>query len=74
MSYILENDKIQIEFDQNTGAITGLLNKATGWQAIRQPKLASGIRLLVPIESHRNNRVLNENQVLSSYSKLREFT
>ena len=64
---ILENEKIKLEFDDCTGAITGCLNKITNWQLIRQKKLAEGIRLLVPLSSEiRANRVLSGNQKLSS--------
>lgn len=66
MIYCLENEHLKLEFDKKTGAIIGLLSKITGWQIIRQPKLAMGIRLLVPIENHRNNKVLSQEQVLSS--------
>lgn len=67
---ILENSRIQLEFDEATGAIVGFLNKNTGWQLIRQKKLAEGIRLLVPINlEQRNNRVLSEHQTLSSFDK-----
>lgn len=72
MNYYLENKFIKMEFDQSTGAVIGLLNKNTGWQVIRQPKLAMGIRLLVPIEGYRNNRVLSEEQQLDSFVKTGE--
>ena len=50
---ILQNEFIRLDFDDATGALTGLLNKKTGWQAIRQPKLAQGVILLVPVPDHR---------------------
>ncbi|BBI36657.1 DUF6259 domain-containing protein [Cohnella abietis] len=70
MNYRLENDYIAVEFDPETGALVGLLNKQNDWQVIRQPKLAMGIRLTVPMPEHRNNRVLSERQSLSSYGQL----
>lgn len=66
MNHILENEFIRINFNENTGAITGLYNKMTGWQAIAQPKLAAVIKLLVPVDGHRNNKILSENQRLHS--------
>ena len=72
MSEFLETDKIKLEFDKNTGAIIGLLNKITGWQVIRQPRLAMGIQLLVPIKEHRNNKVRSELQNLTEFQKLNE--
>ncbi|QGQ99711.1 hypothetical protein EHS13_35045 [Paenibacillus psychroresistens] len=70
MNYRLENEYIAVEFSPETGALSGLLNKQNDWQVIRQPKLAMGIRLTVPIPNHRNNRILSERQKLSSYWNL----
>ena len=66
MALVLENQKLRIRFDQETGAVTGLLNKGTNWQVIQQPKLAMGIRLLVPIPGCRNNQVKSKYQRLGS--------
>ncbi len=62
---ILQNEFLRLDFDDATGALTGLLNKKTGWQAIRQPKLAQGVILMVPVPAHRKNRTLPELQKLS---------
>lgn len=70
MEYSLENTFLKIVFDRKTGAITDLTNKVTGWQVIRQPKLSMGIRLLIPLETHRNNKVLSENQELTSFKMI----
>lgn len=70
MNYYLENENVRIDFDNNTGAIIGLLNKKSNWQVIRQPKLSTIMKLLVPVEGHRNNRVLSESQKLNSFTKL----
>lgn len=61
----LENAFLALDIETACGRITGLLNKKTGWQVIRQPALAMGLRMVVPIENHRNNRVLGESQRLS---------
>ena len=53
MAHLLENDKIRIEFDEATGGITKFCCKETGWELIRQPKLAMGIQLRVPAPGHR---------------------
>lgn len=67
---ILENERIKLEFDEETGAVVGFLNKNTNWQIINEKKLAQGIRLLVPISTKiRSNRVLSQNQRLSSFEK-----
>lgn len=65
MAHIMKNEKVEIAFDDTTGAIVGLLNKETGWQVIRQPELAMGIKMLVPVENHRNNAVNSEGQTLT---------
>ncbi len=71
----LENKNLLLEFDEKTGAMVGLLNKMTSWQAIRQPKLAEGIRLLVPMDREcRGNRVLSKDQTLTSIEKKGEDT
>lgn len=69
MSYSLENEFVRIDFCKDTGAITGLLNRKTGWQVIRQPKLSIGIRMLVPVKDYRNNKASSEMQKLSTFSK-----
>ena len=43
---MLENKNIRVEFDEKTGAVCGLLNKATNWQAVSLPKLSAGIILV----------------------------
>ena len=69
MTAHLENEWLKLEFDERSGAITGLLNKKTGWQVIRQPALGRGIRLLVPTESHRNNKASSERQQLTRLTR-----
>lgn len=70
MNTILENDYLKIEFDRQSGAIIGVLNKTTKWQLIRQPKLSTGIRLLIPTKDYRNNKALSQFQQLSSIKML----
>ncbi len=72
MNLFLENKRIKITFNRENGAIIGLLNKETGWQVIRQPGLAMGIQLLVPIKDHRNNRASSKIQKLSAFDKKTE--
>ncbi len=48
--FFLENEKIKLTFNNQTGAVTGLLNKETGWQVIKQPALGMGLQMLVPIK------------------------
>lgn len=37
----LENEHLRIDVNQRTGALTGLLDKHTGWQIQKEPRLAS---------------------------------
>lgn len=72
MVHILKSETAEIAFDRTTGAIVSLRNRETGWQAIRQPALAMGIRMLVPIEDYRSNWVWSECQKLSGITEYGE--
>ncbi|MGN1410155.1 MAG: DUF6259 domain-containing protein [Eubacteriales bacterium] len=67
--YELSNRSVKIGFDEVTGAIVELTNLKTGYNFIRQPALALGLTMLVPIEEHRNNIALSENQKISEIVK-----
>ncbi|MGM9652307.1 MAG: DUF6259 domain-containing protein [Eubacteriales bacterium] len=67
--YELSNASVKIGFDETTGAIVELTNCRTGYALIRQPALALGLTMLVPVEEHRNNLALSENQRLSGIVK-----
>ena len=70
---ILANERIELNIDEQTGAITGLLNKRTDWQIIRQPKLAMGLNMLVPCKEYRYNLALSEKQLLSSVEESENY-
>ncbi len=53
--YQLKNDLYEIEIDE-MGAITWLISLKTNWNIIHQPKLSLAVSLLVPTNTHRNNR------------------
>ncbi|HIS77276.1 MAG TPA: hypothetical protein IAB51_10810 [Candidatus Merdivicinus excrementipullorum] len=72
MAHLLENDKIRIEFDEATGGITKFCCKETGWELIRQPKLAMGIQLRVPAPGHRWNLAESGRQKLASFAAVPE--
>jgi len=67
-TYCLENDRLSIEFDKVTGALTRLVFKNTGWQVQRRPELAHAFGLLVPLPSRRNTRVAGRRQTLTDAS------
>src|SRR5262245_55122844 len=78
---ILENENLRLEFDRDSGALTGLTAVHTGWQILNRPQLGLSFRLLVPLRESsgtahqgrdwqqpapRNNAVHGEKQKLSS--------
>ncbi len=67
---VLENDFIKMEINKTTGAIQGVYNKQTKWQLIRQPKLAMGLQLLIPLPDQRNHNAKSEDQILSKVEKI----
>ena len=62
---ILENQKLRLCLDDTTGSITQFCNLETGWELIRQPALAMGIALRIPIAGHRSNMAESSAQKLS---------
>ena len=67
---ILENKALKIEFSQKNGVITSLIHKETSWDLISQPGLAGIWKMLVPIEGHRNNKIVAQDQILSKVERL----
>lgn len=45
---VLENGNLRAEFDRSTGAMTGLVDKKTGWNVIPRSELGESFRMLVP--------------------------
>ena len=60
---VLENESMCLGISKQTGAITRLASRLTGWELIRDPKLGLSFRMLVPAPSRRNTQVLGERQV-----------
>jgi hypothetical protein len=67
---ILEDDALLVAFDEDSGALTRLLRKSTGWTVERRPALGMSFRLLVPLPKQRANYVLGEKQRAFSVEKL----
>jgi hypothetical protein len=63
---VLENDRIKATFDTQTGALVGLVNKATGWRIQNRPELGLSFKLLVPLADRRHNFVVGAEQKLAS--------
>jgi len=70
----LENESLSLQFDHETGTLTGLQSVATGWKILHRPHLGLSFRLLVPLRpsadwhdpAPRNNPVHGEKQKLST--------
>lgn len=65
-TFSLENQKLLLEFNSESGALIKILAKDTGWKILDRPELGLSFRLLVPIsEELRNNQVHGERQSLA---------
>jgi hypothetical protein len=67
---ILEDDALLVAFDRQSGALTRLHRKQTGWVVERRPDLGMSFRLLVPLPHQRANFVLGDKQRDASVEKL----
>lgn len=63
---IAENQRYRVEFDDRSGAIVGLADKARGHEFISQPRLADSFRLLLPLPELEANYLLGREQPLSA--------
>jgi hypothetical protein len=67
---ILENDSLRVSFDSDSGAITRLNDKVSGWTIERRPELGVSFRLYAPLPHRRYNPVLGEKQHAASVEKI----
>ena len=67
---ILEDNAILAAFDANSGALTRLENKSTGWMIERRPELADSFQLHAPLPNRRDNFVLGQKQRAAKVEKL----
>lgn len=58
----LEDDSLRVSFDSDSGALTRMENKLTGWTVERRPELGASFRLYAPLPTRRYNPVFGENQ------------
>jgi hypothetical protein len=68
-SVVLENDLLSLTFDESTGALTGIVNKATGWRWQTQANLGESFNLFVPTPDRSYNPVLGVRNRLASFEK-----
>jgi hypothetical protein len=59
---VLEDALLRSEFDPATGALVGLVNKATGWRIHARPELGLSFRMMAPLPGRRNNPILGHKQ------------
>lgn len=65
-SLVLENDRLRVTFDRESGALVEFTAKKTGWQIQRVPKLAESFRLFVPTLERSYNPILGARNMLLS--------
>ena len=59
---VLEDSILCAEFDPATGALAGLLSKATGWRVQGRPELGLSFRMMAPLPQRRNNQIHGNSQ------------
>lgn len=66
---VLENASFRVAFDRQSGALTRLERRSTGWQIQRRPELGISFRLLAPLPTRRDNFVYGQKQHASTVEK-----
>lgn len=59
---VMQDSKVLVAFDSNTGALTRLVSKTTNWTIERRPDLGISFRVLVPLPDRQDNFVLGQKQ------------
>lgn len=67
---ILEDEKLLVAFDSDSGALTRMEDKLTHWVIERRPELGVSFRLFAPLPERRYNPVLGQRQHLSAINKI----
>jgi hypothetical protein len=67
---ILEDEKVLVAFDSDTGALTRMEDKSTHWVIERRPELGVSFRLFAPLPERRYNPVLGQRQQVSAIDKI----
>ncbi len=67
---VLEDTHLLVAFDSNSGALTRMVRKSTGWVIERRPELGVSFRLLAPLPHQRANFVLGQKQRAASVQKV----
>ncbi len=67
---VLQDSKILVAFDSQSGALTKLVDKTTGWTVERRPDLGISFRMLVPLPDRQDNFILGQKQRAESVEKI----
>lgn len=67
---ILQDEKLLVAFDSDTGALTRIENKSTHWIIERRPELGVSFRLFAPLPERRYNPVFGQRQHVSAINKV----
>ncbi len=59
---VLQDNKMLVAFDSNTGTLIRMENKTTGWNIERRPELGMSFRIFVPMPDRRYNFILSQKQ------------
>jgi hypothetical protein len=66
----LRDNSMLVTFDSNSGALTRLEDKSTGWVLERRPELGVSFRLFAPLPNRRYNPVFGRKQQAAEVKKL----
>lgn len=69
---VLQDNKMLVAFDKDSGALTKMENKSTHWIIERRPELGASFRLFVPLPECRYNFVLGSKQHAANVQKVSE--
>ena len=69
---VLQDKKLMIAFDSNTGSLVRMENKTTGWVIERRPDLGMSFRIFAPMPNRRYNFILGQNQRAVKVEKVSE--
>lgn len=67
---VLQDGKLMVAFDSQTGALVKMESKSTHWQMMRRPELGASFRMMVPMPDRRMNYVLGQKQQAAKVDKV----
>src|SRR6202044_1386298 len=59
---LLQDDRLMVAFDRNSGALVRMERKSTHWPIQRRPALGVSFRMLAPLPERRANFILGSKQ------------